>query len=260
MWRLPGDHSKAVITAAEQVHSAHHECGLRLPETAIVFFMSKGTEYLAERYPAAEMAEPFPRFLNRCPVWEMKDAPICFLDGGRGAPQAADTIETLAALGVKNIIAVGMFGAFDEKVSVGEIIAPRKAFVEEGTSLHYYESIHASFPNQDLLDAASSLLRINTCPIVSTDAVYRQTFRKERLWRENGAVGVDMETSAVFSVSSYLGLKAAALLMVSDRHPTTPDAPKWEWHMTAEMKYYLAEQGMVLARYLLENESVKDWT
>ena len=46
MWCLPDDDSKAVITAVEQIHSAHRECHLRLPETAIVFFMSKGTDYL----------------------------------------------------------------------------------------------------------------------------------------------------------------------------------------------------------------------
>lgn len=250
MWCLPDDHSKAVIAAAEQIHSAHRECCLRLPETAVVFFMSKGTDYLLEHYDAVEMAEPFPRFLNRCPIWEVKGSPVCFLDGGRGAPQAADTVETLAALGVKSIIAVGMFGAFDERVRAGEIITPQKAFVEEGTSLHYYESIDASLPNHDLFDRAASLLKLNTYPIVSTDAVYRQTFRKEQLWREKGAVGVDMETSAVFSVSHYLDLRAAALLMASDIHPIKPDAPKWEWHMTREMRYHLAEQGIALARQL----------
>ncbi len=255
MWCLLSDNSKAVITAVEQIHSAHRECCLHLPETAIVFFMSKGTDYLLAHYNTVEMAELFPRFLNRCPIWEMKDCPVCFLDGGRGAPQAADTVETLAALGVKTIIVVGMFGAFDERVHVGEIITPQKAFVEEGTSLHYYESIDFSVPNHDLFDMAASLLNINTYPIVSTDAVYRQTFRKEQLWRENGAVGVDMETSAVFSVSRRLGLKAVALLMASDIHPVKPDAPKWEWHMTKEMKYHLTEQGAALARQLFECNS-----
>ena len=248
MWCLPNDHSKAVITAIEQVHSAHRKCGLQLPETAIVFFMSKGTDYLAGRYNAERMAEPFPRFLNRCPIWTMRDLELCFLDGGRGAPQAADTVETLAALGVKNIIAIGMCGAYDERVRVGEIIAPRKVFVEEGTSLHYYESIDATYPDLELWDMATKLPGVMHHPIVSTDAVYRQTFDKERLWREKGAVGVDMETSAVLSVAQYLGLKAVALLMVSDIHPVRPDDPKWEWHMTSDMRYHLAEQGVMLAK------------
>ena len=155
--------------------------------------MSKGTDYLIEHYHTEEMAEPFPRFLNRCPIWAIRDLNLCFLDGGRGAPQAADTVETLAALGVKNIVAVGMCGAYDEKVRVGEIIAPQKAFVEEGTSLHYYGSIEASYPNGDLLEMATGFLRVGNYPIVSSDAVYRQTFGKEQLWREKGAVGVDKD-------------------------------------------------------------------
>ena len=251
MWCLPNDRSKAIITADEQINSARRECHLRLPETAVLFFMSKGTDYLIAHYNTEEMAESFPRFLNRCPIWEIKDLNLCFLDGGRGAPQAVDTVETLAALGVKNIIAVGMCGAYDENVRVGEIIAPQKAFVEEGTSLHYYESIEASYPNGDLLEMATALLRIRNDPIVSSDAVYRQTFNKEQMWRDKGAVGVDMETSAVFSVAQYLGLKAVALLMVSDIHPIKPGAPKWEWHMTKDMRYHLAEQGIALAKKLV---------
>ena len=252
MWCLPNDRSKAVITATEQIHSAHHTCGLRLPETAIVFFMSKGTDYLMAHYDAEELPEPFPRFLNRCPIYEIKDLQVCFLDGGRGAPQAVDTVETLAALGVKNIIAVGMCGAYAETVRVGQVIAPQKAFVEEGTSLHYYESMKVSCPDGDLLQMATSLLGVGNAPIVSTDAVYRQTFAKEQLWREKGAVAVDMETSAVFSVAQYLGLKAVALLMVSDIHPAKPDAPKWAWHMTKDMKYHLAELGIALAKKMAQ--------
>jgi len=145
-----------------------------------------------------------------------------------------------------------MCGAYDEKVSVGEIIAPQKAFVEEGTSLHYYESIEASYPDSDLLNMATSLFSFENHPIVSTDAVYRQTFGKEQLWREKGAALVDMETSAVFSVAKYLGIKAVALLMVSDIHPVKPDAPKWEWHMTKDMKYHLAERGIELAKKLIK--------
>ena len=250
MWCLSNDNTKAVITASEQIHSAHRECRLHLPETAVLFFMSKGTDYLAEHYNAVELDEAFPRFLNRCPIWEIKDMNVCFLDGGRGAPQAVDTVETLAALGVKNIIAVGMCGAYDARVRVGEIIAPCKAFVEEGTSLHYYESLEAAFSEPGLQRIATSALGVNNHPIVSTDAVYRQTFAKEQLWRDKGAVGVDMETSAVFSVAGYLGLKAVALLMVSDVHPIKPDAPKWEWRMTREMKHHLAEQGIALAKAL----------
>lgn len=252
MWRFPDDNTESIITAREQLKSAHRECRLWLPSTAIMFFMSMGPQYLREKYGAVELPEPFPRFLNRCPLYRFIEYPICFLDGGRGAPQACDTVETLAALGVKNIIAVGMIGGFDPRLSLGEVIAPEKAFVEEGTSLHYYESIDCACPDKLLRSETAAQFGIKTFPIVTTDAVYRQTFYKERLWREKGAVGVDMETSAVFSVSRCLGLKSVAMLMVSDIHPIESGGPKWDWRMTQEMRFDLAEKGFESARMIAE--------
>ena len=253
MWRFPNDQTDPIITAKAQLDSAHGKhSALRLPETAILFFMSRGVDYLCANYAVRELPEPFPCFLNSRPVWELEDDPICFLDGGRGAPQACDTVETLAALGVKRIAAVGMFGAFDPRISLGEILAPEKAFVEEGTSLHYYDSIEYAAPDDRLLKLTALRAGVNTYPIVTTDAVYRQTFYKEQIWREKGAVGVDMETSAVFSVSRYLGLRAAALLMVSDIHPLAPGDPKWAWHMTRDMRDNLTEISLAVAKRLKE--------
>lgn len=256
MWRLSDDDTESVITAREQIHSAHRECALRLPATAIVFFMGGVTDYLAEKYQATALPERFPCFLKRRPVWVIKDNPICFLEGGAGAPMAADTVETLAALNVNRVIAVGMFGAFSSRIHPGEIIIPERAFVEEGTSLHYYDWIDSAAPNAELHRAIASVLNKQTYPVVSMDAVYRQTFRKERLWREKGAVGVDMETSCVFSVSAYLGIQAAAILMASDIHPLYPGAPKWEWLMTKDMKYTLADQSVTAAIELTEKYSL----
>ena len=46
--------------------------------------------------------------------------------------------------------------------------------------------------------ASCTALNAKRAGVVSSDAVYRQTFYKERLWRERGAACVEMETSAVF--------------------------------------------------------------
>ena len=104
--------------------------------------------------------------------------------------------------------------------------------------------------------ASCTALNAKRAGVVSSDAVYRQTFYKERLWRERGAACVEMETSAVFSVSAYLGIKAAAALVVSECtrrirarpatgspppmrgrvHPTDEGAPDWHWHMDGDMR------------------------
>lgn len=254
MWFNKKDKTRPVITAKEQSSSPHGKNEeFTLPKTAILLYMS-GLEYIKEHYEIELITERFPRFLNACPVYKIcKKNEVCFLDGGRGAPQAVDTIETLKALGVENVVTVGMIGGYSKLIKVGDIVIPPLVYSEEGSSLHYYEKTDYFKPNLEMYNKAICFIKdCKQYPIVSTDAVYRQTFYKESLWRDKGAVGVDMETSAVFSVAQYLGIKAVALLMVSDIHPVKPDAPKWEWHMTKDMKYHLAEQGIALAKKLIK--------
>lgn len=252
-WKYEGDVTKPVLTAKEHIASSHNATTLlKLPHTAILFFMHSGVDYLVEKYHCPLILEKLPRFLQGCPVYQLNHN-ICFLDGGRGAPQAVDTIETLSALGVKRILSVGMFGAFGSEVALGDMIVPARAFVEEGTSLHYYSSIEYVEPDERIKGIAGSLTSGKSVPIVSTDGVYRQTFYKEQLWREKGAVGVDMETSAVLSVSKYLGIKAASVLMASDKHPENSSAPKWTWNVTHEMRYNLFEKAKMIAEAVEQN-------
>ena len=211
--------------------------------------MSKAIDYLKENQDVIQMEALFPRFLNKCPIYEIKDLNICFLDGGRGAPQAVDTIEILKALGVKTVISVGMCGAYASCVNIGDILIPRKAFVEEGTSLHYYEPIEYARPNFELYKKAMSLLKAKDDPIVSVDAIYRQTVNKERLWIQKGAVGVDMETSALFSVGKYLDMDVVALLFVSDLHGVNAKNKKWQWAVTDKMRYKFVDQVIELVKH-----------
>lgn len=249
MWFNEKDRTKPVITAEEQVQSAHKKHNIFiLPKTAVLLYMG-GLAYIQEKYEVETISERFPRFLNACPVYKIKGKDeLCFLDGGRGAPQAVDTIEVLKAFGVRNIISVGMIGGYSDRIQVGDIVIPPLAYSEEGTSLHYYSDADRFTPDQELFDKSIDFVKNNKqFPIVSTDAVYRQTFQKESLWREKGAVGVDMETSALFSVGKYLGLKVVAILMVSDVHPLHENDTKWCWKMTAEMRKEVIFQAIDFA-------------
>ena len=221
MWKYDCDDTSPIITAHANAQSLHAAGGeIRLPKTAILFFMSGGVEYLTQNFDCEVITQNLPRFLH----------------GGRGAPQAADTLETIHALGVKKVISIGLCGAFEPGLNAGDVIVPDMALVEEGTSLHYYSHIERAYPDAELADRLRTALDAKRAGVVSSDAVYRQTYYKEKLWRERGAACVEMETSAIFSVSAYLGMKAAAALVVSDVHPTQEDAPDWHWHMDGDMR------------------------
>lgn len=248
MWKFDEDKTAPMITAKAHIESCHASGNLSLPETAVLFYMRGGIEFVNENYDTQVISEKFPSFLNARPIYQVKGYNnLCFLHGGWGAPMAVDTLETLAALGVKNIVTVGMFGAFGENVESGDIIVPCKAFSEEGTSQHYYGNLEFFEPDQELLDLAVEILKAKALPIVTTDAVYRQTVYKEKLWKEKGAVGVDMETSALFSVGKYLGIKVVSILIASDKHTVDENAQKWQWKMTPQMRSEFFEKCLSFA-------------
>ena len=152
MWYSREDRSASVFTAAQHAESRHGDGERRrLPALCILFYMGGVIAPLVEQGAVCVM-EKLPRFLGGTPVYQLPDAPVCFLDGGRGAPQAADTLETLYALGVRQVLTAGMCGAFSEQAGVGDRILPDKAFIEEGTSLHYAEPRLFSTPSGAFLE------------------------------------------------------------------------------------------------------------
>lgn len=229
--------SPAIITAPKRIAAAiDGKAPVQLPKTAVLVYMHSALELARTEYDAECITQSFPRFLYACPIYRIKQADICLLDGGRGAPMAVDTLETLAALGVKNVLSVGMCGAYDSQYRSGDILLPERALSEEGTSRHYFENTEIFHPDGHL----HRLLREKTggkpCGVVSTDSVYRQTFGKEAYWRSRGFGAVDMETSALFGVGSLLGVRVASALLVSDVHPLEPGQPDWHWHVTPDMR------------------------
>lgn len=248
-WCSDDDKTSAIITAEKQTVK-EGEVNDRLPETALLFFMGKSLQHLLSIAPDDWIQKPLPRFIGKDePVYVHKNGKVCMLHGGYGAPQATDTVETLAALGVKRIVCAGLCGGYSDKIGSGDVVLPVRAFVEEGASRHYHEVIEYSEPDSRLLElAAKAFPEGNKLPIVTTDAVYRQTFHKEALWREKGAVGVDMETSAVFSISRLKGIEAVMVMIVSDVHPLSPEEKTdWKWHMPMERRAEFGERCLKLA-------------
>jgi len=63
---------------------------------------------------------------------------------------------------------------------------------------------------------AGAGLAVSIGGVWTTDAVFRESPDKIERFRALGAVAVDMEASALFTVAAFLEIKAAALLVVSD--------------------------------------------
>ena len=260
-WRLPGDTTRPVITAEGHARSSHRD-GVppALPEGCVLFEMGGALSLIEAEYPARAVAERLPCFIAdaRCVTIDGLEG-WCFVHGGYGAPAAVDALETLRALGVRRVVVAGLCGGFAEGIGVGDLVAPTRVYSEEGTSRHYFEQIEYAVPDERLRARATAYFSENyrtlTNPTVTCDAIYRQTFAKEAHWRSLGCVGVDMEASALLSVSHAYAMPAAALLLCSDRHPLQEEGEGWAWGDDdfAETRRRFVRDVVAFARALAES-------
>lgn len=144
-----------------------------------------------------------------------------FLTGSvTGAPYAAMMLETLAAWGARQIVFLGWCGAVSADAAIGDVIVPDLAWIDEGTSGAYLPGA-ASRPSPPLTRRMTDLLAKDGIPhregaIWTTDAIFRETPEKVTAFRNKGALAVEMEVSALFTVAAFRNIEAAAVLIVSD--------------------------------------------
>lgn len=124
-WFSPQDHSAPVIHPEKHAQSKYPGQPLpALPRQAVVFCLGKGLPLLQERFAPFLALDQLPGFITHSPVYQVEGAPhTCFLHGGYGAPQAACTVETLHALGVRELLLVGLCGGFSPQLRWGRAAA-----------------------------------------------------------------------------------------------------------------------------------------
>lgn len=235
-WFLPDDHTSPVFTAYNHIRRKYPEGGApQLPPRAVIFCLGRGLPVLRERFDTEVFIEELQGFITHTPVLKVAGhGGVCFLHGGYGAPQAVATVESIHALGVGQVLLVGLCGVFAPDIQVGDVVLPPAILSEEGTSLHYKESPGFAQVGPPAGSCLGGFLqkggfRVVEEGTVTTDAPYRQTFHKEELWRQQGCVGVDMEASAVVNLCNYYGMGSTVALMASDKHPLHEGDKPWKW-------------------------------
>lgn len=136
---------------------------------------------------------------------------------GMGSTAAGDTVAFLKYVNCKTIIysgAAGGFGACD----LGDIIVPTKAVIGEGFS-QYYTRMREVTPDNELLQRVRKSYageRIHFKPIFTIGSIAAQR-RNLLLELERQGMGcIDIETSAIFTASSFFSISSIAVHFISD--------------------------------------------
>jgi len=190
----------------------------RLGPTAILAATGPDVALLAACLQAAPDGGR-PMFTSR--LYPGRDGGVSLVGPAIGAPYAAMLVETLAAWGVRTLLFVGWCGAIATEVAIGGVVVPGVGHIDEGTSRHYAPDASVARPSPALSArlaeaCAGAGLAVSVGGVWTTDAVFRESPDKIERFRALGSVAVDMEASALFTVAAFLGIEAAALLLVSD--------------------------------------------
>ena len=146
---------------------------------------------------------------------------------GIGGPSAAIAMEELAACGADTFIRVGTCGGISEKVRAGNLVIASGAVRQDGTSREYAPIEFPAVPDTEVLfalcSAAKKLRKITHVGIVQAkDSFYGQhspekmPVREELLfkwnaWKKLGVLASEMESAALFTVASYLGVRCGSV-------------------------------------------------
>ena len=146
-----------------------------------------------------------------------------------GAPYAVMVLETLIAWGAQKILFLGWCGSISKKVRIGDIIIPSAAIIDEGTSRHYQnDDTYLSYPSEQMImrlkaELNQNQIHFHSGTVWSTDGIYRETPKQVEYYQRQGAIAVDMEISALFTVARFRKVGLGAIAVVSDEL----DSFKW---------------------------------
>lgn len=173
-----------------------------------------------------------PRFLMQSReytswIGTLDDVPVLVMSTGMGGPSTAICVEELRRLGVDTFLRVGTCGGMQPEVVGGDLIIATGAIRMEGTSREYVPIEFPAVPDpavmNALIGAAEKLHYPHHVGVVQCkDSFYGQhdpdrmpvgyeLSNKWRAWIGAGCLASEMESAALFVVSSVLRARAGSV-------------------------------------------------
>jgi len=194
---------------------------LDLAPTVVVTWGAAMCRALAEEIGAREPACWLYPGRYPCYVGQVDGQRVSILLAPVGAPGTVMLMEELIACGARTFIGLGWAGSLQTTAPVGALLLPTGCIREEGTSFHYLDADAELAPAGPLAERLLASGRAEGAaplagPLWTTDAPYRELQSQVVQYRQQGVLGVDMETSAMYALGQYRGVAVCNLLVVSD--------------------------------------------
>lgn len=137
-----------------------------------------------------------------------------------GSSLSSIDFECLIYLGFTEFVFFGYACSISACSNIGEVVLIEKAFIGEGVSQYYSanKKFHCTSKllNEKIKDKLVGLKLIKSASCFSTDAFFMETDKLIQCLKSSKVDYIDMECSALASISCYRNVKSAFLFCVSD--------------------------------------------
>jgi purine-nucleoside phosphorylase len=200
-------------------------------------------------------------------VWQLAYSHqfITLIRSGMGAPFAGDAILALGCTPCQVLVFIGSMAGLGHNHKIGDLCVVERSICGDGYSRYLNADIvpvdcffqpaepdiefTRRIKNRTRLVCRPESVTLHQGTIISIDSILPEFFRLNHFVEELKCIGVEMETAAVFKAAKLVGIKAAALLVISD----LPLIKKslYSGRTQEEMEHYQVIKRSVLAKAIL---------
>lgn len=152
-----------------------------------------------------------------------KASEVSVMGSGMGMPSASIYCHELATeFGVEEIIRIGSCGTTLPDVELNNVLAAIGACTDSAINRTAFSGFDfAATANYDLLSSLVSTARERRCPIrvgnvFTSDVFYSPSKDYYDVLQKYGVLGIDMEAAGLYFKAAELGIKALAIMTVTD--------------------------------------------
>jgi len=213
------------------------------------------------------------RYVDRCEevcprvyAIEYKGRQLTLIRSGIGAPLTGDVTLALGCTPCRRIVFVGSVGGLLPEMTIGDLVLVTGSAGGDGFSTYlpdgplgseamYNEACPDAELTQKLEKLALRFCReagaaLTTGRVYSSDSIVAEFHHLREITHARGCIGIEMETSALFNAAALVGIRAAALLQLSDVIPTRKSLFSGRTEQDRARRSNIRER--VLARIALE--------
>lgn len=182
-----------------------------------------------------------------------KDMPVSVMGTGMGIPSASIYItELIRFYGVKRLVRVGSCGGISTDIGMRDIILAIGACTDSGVNRARYGGWDfAATADFDLLlsaaqAAGSAGLDVHAGNVHSSDSFYNPVADALAIWQKMNVLAVEMEAAGLYGIALEEGVRALAVLTVSDHIVTQQETTSEERERTFGDMIAIALDALVI--------------